>query len=70
MKKIFAVSIFSVLLMGILSFEDEYSFEKNTAASETIQRGIFKTDKKIPEQNWTVSQYGFLIFPVIADLEE
>jgi hypothetical protein len=70
MKKIFAVSIFSVLLMSILSFKNEYSFEKNIANPETIQRGIFKTDKKIPEQNWSVSEYGFLIFPVIADLEE
>lgn len=70
MKKIIAVSVFSFLLMSIFSFKDEYSFEKNTADPATKQREILIAEKKIPEQNWSVSQYGFLIFPVIADLEE
>lgn len=60
MKKMFFLSLITTLLLG------NYIWANNSD-------NVIPKEEKLKEfftQNWSVSQYGFLIFPVAADLEE
>lgn len=62
MKKVIFVSLLTtVLFFGYAQANSNKTIERHNS-QELVSEAL--------TQNWTVSQYGFLIFPVAADLEE
>ncbi len=64
MKKIFLILGLFTLIMANLSFRKFFS-DKNINSREQL-----KLNKRPTEHNWSVNEYGFLVFPSVTDLEE